>query len=246
MRRPIAPGSQAEQVGRLLLAAALVLFLPLLPLGTFAIYPFVILTTWFHEMAHGLAAMLVGWDFQRLMILPDGSGFAESYSPLEANRIKRAVVAAAGPLGPTLIGSLLILASGRRRSWRPALYALAAALILSTLIWVRSATGLVILPLVALILVGIARSGRPNLERFTLQFLGILAALSMLRDWNYLFTESAVIGGRRVLSDTGAIEAALLLPHWVWAGLITLLSALAIGASLKHALAEDGSTRRKV
>ena len=45
-------------------------------------------------------------------------------------------------------------------------------------------------------------------------------------------------------SVQGAIEAALVLPHWVWAGLITLLSALAIGASLKHALKEDGSTAR--
>lgn len=66
----------------------------------------------------------------------------------------------------------------------------------------------------------------------------------MLRDWNYLFTESAVIGGRRVLSDTGAIEAALVLPHWIWAGLITVISALAIGASLKRALSQDGRTRR--
>ena len=245
MKNPIAPGSQAEQVGRLLLAGALVLFLPLLPLGNFVLYPFVILTTWFHEMAHGLAAMLVGWDFQRLVILPDGSGFAESYAPVEGDRFKRALVAAAGPLGPTLVGSLLILASGRRRSWRPALYTLAGALILSTLIWVRSPVGFVILPLVALILIGIARRGRPDLERFALQFLGILAALSMLRDWNYLFTESAVIGGRRVLSDTGAIEAALVLPHWIWAGLITVISALAIGASLRHALAEDGSTARR-
>lgn len=244
MRNPIAPGSQAEQVGRLLLAGALVLFLPLIPFGAYVLYPFVILTTWFHEMAHGLAAMLVGWDFQRLVILPDGSGFAESFTPIEAGRLKRAVVAAAGPLGPTVVGSLLILASGRRRSWRPALYALAGALIVSTFIWVRSPVGVIVLPLVALILVGFARSDRPNLERFTLQFLGILAALSMLRDWNYLFTESAVIGGRRVLSDTGAIEAALVLPHWVWAGLITLVSALAIGASLKHALKEDGSTAR--
>jgi hypothetical protein len=245
LKNPIAPGSQAEQVGRLLLAGALVLFLPLIPFGAYLLYPFVILTTWFHEMAHGLAAMLVGWDFQRLVILPDGSGFAESFTPVEAGRLKRAVVAAAGPLGPTVVGSLLILASGRRRSWRPALYALAGALIASTLIWVRSSVGVIVLPLVALILMGIARSDRPNLERFTLQFLGILAALSMLRDWNYLFTESAVIGGRRVLSDTGAIEAALVLPHWIWAGLITLLSALAIGASLKHALKEDGSTARR-
>lgn len=244
MRNPIAPGSQAEQVGRLLLAGALVLFLPLLPFGTFLLYPFVILTTWFHEMAHGLAAMLVGWDFQRLVIFPDGSGFAESLSPIDASPLKRAFVAAAGPLGPTLVGSLLILASGRRRSWRPALNALAVALLLSTLIWVRSPVGVVVLPLVALVLIAIARSNRPDLERFALQFLGILAALSMLRDWNYLFTESAVIGGRRVLSDTGAIEAALVLPHWIWAGLITALSALAIGASLKRALNRDGRTRR--
>lgn len=245
MSRPIAPGSQAEQVGRLLLAGALVLFLPLLPLGNFVIYPFVILTTWFHEMAHGLAALLMGWDFQRLVILPDGSGYAESFSPVDAARTKRAIVAAAGPLGPTLVGSLLILASGRRGSWRPALYALAGALILSTLVWVRSPVGFVVLPFVAAVLVAIARSGRPDLERFALQFLGILAALSMLRDWNYLFSESAIIGGRRVLSDTGAIEAALLLPHWLWAGLITIVSALAIGASLRHALAEDGASRRR-
>ena len=117
-------------------------------------------------------------------------------------------------------------------------------LILSTLIWVRSPVGVVVLPLVALILIAIARSNRPDLERFALQFLGILAALSMLRDWNYLFTESAVIGGQRVLSDTGAIEAALILPHWIWAGLITALSAIAIGASLKRALNRDGRTRR--
>ena len=126
-----------------MLAGALVLFLPLLPFGTFLLYPFVILTTWFHEMAHGLAALLVGWDFQRLVIFPDGSGFAESLSPIDASPFKRAFVAAAGPLGPTLVGSLLILASGRRRSWRPALYALAVALILSTLIWVRSPVGVV-------------------------------------------------------------------------------------------------------
>ena len=62
--------------------------------------------------------------------------------------------------------------------------------------------------------------------------------------WNYLFAESAVIGGQRVLSDTGAIEAALFLPHWIWAGLITAISALAIGASLKRALNQDGRTRR--
>ena len=47
----VRPGSQEEQVGRLILAGVLVLFLPALPFGNFLIWPFVILTTWFHEWA---------------------------------------------------------------------------------------------------------------------------------------------------------------------------------------------------
>ena len=43
----------------------------------------------------------------------------------------------------------------------------------------------------------------------TRQFLGMLAALSMFMSWDYLFMESARIGGQVILSDTGAIEAAV-------------------------------------
>jgi len=41
-----------------------------------------------------------------------------------------------------------------------------------------------------------------------------------------------------MLSDTGQIEAALFLPHWIWAAIILALSAGMIGASLKYALSE--------
>ena len=64
----------------------------------------------------------------------------------------------------------------------------------------------------------------------------------MLRDFNYLFTEQAVIGGQRRLSDTGQIEAALVLPHWFWAGVILAISGVMVGASLKYAL----SDRRRI
>ena len=63
--------------------------------------------------------------------------------------------------------------------------------------------------------------------------------MSMLRDWDYLFTETAMIEGRAMLSDTGQIAAALGLPHWFWAGVILLLSALMVGAALKYALADS-------
>lgn len=239
----IAPGSQQEQVGRLILAGVIVTSVPHLPLGNFAIYPFTILTTWFHEMGHGLAALALGWDFERLVILPDGSGIAESYPDDGGSRIGRAIVSAGGPLGPSVIGALLILATRRHSHWKPALLGLAGAILLSVLIWVRSAVGLVVLPLVALALVALALRGKAGLQRFGLQFLGIMAALSMFRDWDYLFSYDAVIGGQAMLSDTGAMQDALLLPYWAWAIVIIGLSALMLGASLKYALAEDGGAR---
>ncbi len=237
------PGSPQEQLGRLFLAAILVVFLPYIPLGNYAIYPFTILTTWFHEMGHGLTAMMLGNSFERLVILPTGSGYAESVL-YDNSRVERALVAAGGPLGPSMIGSLLILASSRRKLWQPALYVLGAALIISTVIWVRSLVGIVVLPLLALLLVAIARRARPGFVRFTLQFLGVLAAMSMFRDWDYLFSESANIGGRVMLSDTGAIAEALFMPYWFWAALIIMLSAAMILASLKFAIEHEPDSNR--
>ena len=239
----VAPGSQAEQVGRLFLAAVLVVFAPHLPFGNYLIYPFMILGTWFHEMGHGLAALALGYNFDRLLIFANGSGLAESRTPADAPAIARALVAAGGPLGPSIIGSALILASARRKLWRPALIVLAAIIALSTLIWVRTLTGWIVLPLIAGALGLLAWRGGDGLVRFALQFLGMLAGLSMFLSWDYLFMESAVIDGQLILSDTGAIAAYLLLPHWVWAMLLTACAALMIGGSLRYALGQGANPR---
>ena len=134
------PGSQSEQVGRLLTAGVLVVFAPALPFGNYLIYPFMILATWFHEMGHGLTALAFGYEFERLVIYSNGSGLAESSLPADASRFSRALIAAGGPLGPSLIGAALILASAKEKFWRPALYLLAFAIAISTGIWVRSST----------------------------------------------------------------------------------------------------------
>lgn len=244
MRSLVTPGSQGEQVGRLILAGVVVLALPAMPYGTYLIYPFVILTTWFHEMGHGLTALAMGQDFQRLMIYPNGSGVAESLVHPDASPLTLAAIAAGGPLAPSLAGAGLILASAHERLWRPTLWAVSAAIFASVIIYVRSPVGYSVLPLVAACLALVAWRAPAGFARFMLQFLGVLAAMSMLRDFDYLFTERAVIGGQAILSDTGQIEAALVLPHWVWAALIILLSAIMIGASLKYALSEKRLRRR--
>lgn len=243
MQSLVQPGSQAEQVGRLVLAVAVVIFLPSLPFGTYLIYPFAILTTWFHEMGHGLMAIAMGQEFDRLMIFADGSGVAESRLNMDVSRFTRAIIAAGGPLGPVLAGAGLIIASAHQRLWRPVLWGTAGAIFASVIIYVRSPVGYAVLPLVAVGISLIAWKASDGIARFTLQFLGILGAMSMLRDFNYLFTEEAVIGGERILSDTGAIEAALVLPHWVWAALILTISVVSVGASLKYALSDKRRVR---
>ena len=236
MRSIVTPGSQAEQAGRLFLAAILVVFLPQLPLGNYIGYPFVILTTWFHEMGHGLTARLLGNSFEQLVILPGGSGFALSSIDVEASRVERAAIAAGGPIAPSLVGAMLILTSAKPRLWQAAFYTLAAVLVGSVLVWVRSWTGILVLPAMALMFVYVARAATPAIQRFILQFVGILAAMSMFHDWDYLFSQSAVINGQTMLSDTGAMEAQLGLPYWFWAGAIIFVSFAIVGMALKIAL----------
>ncbi|GAA4048965.1 M50 family metallopeptidase [Parerythrobacter jejuensis] len=241
---PLAIHSRQEHIRWLALAAGALFVLPHVPLGNYLLYPFMILSTWFHEMGHGLTAMAVGFQFERLVLFPNGSGFAETLRPVNASSFSQALVAAGGPIGPAIVGSLLILASTKAALWRPTLYILAGAIVLSTLIWVRSMIGWIVLPSIALVLVVIAAKGAPWLERFALQFLGLSAALSMFQQWDYLLTERAVVGGQEILSDTGAIEEYLLLPHWIWAGGIITLAALMIGASLRYALSDKRIPKR--
>jgi len=238
MQSLVKPGSQAEQVGRLILAGFVVIALPSLPLGNLLVYPFMILTTWFHEMGHGMAALMLGQHFEELRIYDDGSGLALSSVDVDLSPFSQAMIAAGGPLAPTLIGSALIVASAHEKLWRPTLWLMSGVIVASVIIYVRTPVGFAVLPLTALGIAAIAWKASPGIVRFTLQFLGLLGAMSMLRDFNYLFTEEGVIGGKRMLSDTGQMEAALLLPHWFWAAIILAVSAIMVGASFKYALSE--------
>ncbi|MDB5425345.1 MAG: hypothetical protein JWQ29_2761, partial [Phenylobacterium sp.] len=115
-------------------------------IGSLLLYPFTILATWFHEMGHGVAAMLTGSSFERLLIFPDGSGIAQSMRPADASGLTNALIAASGPVGPAIAGSLLIIASRTDKATRAALAIVGLALIISTVIWVRTLTGWLVLP----------------------------------------------------------------------------------------------------
>lgn len=206
-----------------------------LPIGNYLLYPFSILATWFHEMGHGLAALLLGGNFQQLQIFSSGSGFAIHSGNLFLGPIGRAIVAAAGPMAPPIVGGLIILASRRWRTTQLALLLLGGALILSTLIWVRSLFGLVAIPLLGILVLAVALYAPRWLQIFAVQLLGVQACISTYHQMDYLFTRQAVIGGQAMLSDSGQIAQNLLLPYWFWGGLMAIASLIILVQSLRSA-----------
>lgn len=235
--RPTRLRSEAErrEITLLVLLGAISILLWHSPYGGYLLYPFSILATWFHEMGHGLAAFAFGHEFERLVIFPDGSGYALYLSGAEPSRLSQAVIAAAGLLGPTMAGCLMILASRKHRTTNAALLMLGGALIFSTLIWVRSTTGWIVLPLLGAASLALALYGTERHRRFAVQFLGVQGCISIYRDFGYLFSRGGYMEGRLQASDTEHIAQALLLPYWFWGTLITATIIAMVFYSLRWA-----------
>jgi hypothetical protein len=227
---------EVERMGLTWLMAAAIATVVLwqVPGGDYILYPFTILATWFHEIAHGLMAMLLGGEFRQLLIFPNGSGVAiYSYSGgFFLGSIGRALVAAAGPMGPPIAGAILILASRSFKTASWSLKILGGFLLLSTAIWVRSLFGLVAIPLLGLIILGIGFKAPRWVQGFAIQFLGVQACISTYHQLNYLFSHSA---GSLGLSDTAQIQQELFLPYWFWGALMAIASGLLLVQSLRIA-----------
>jgi hypothetical protein len=221
MSSRLADQDQRQRVALLLGIALASILLWQTALGSLLLYPFTILATWFHEMGHGIAAMLTGRGFERLLIFADGSGVAQTLGPVEGYRLTDALIAASGPLGPAIAGALLIVASRSPTATRSALAVLGAALLLSTLIWVRSPTGWLVLPALGIAILLLALRGSLPWRRFAIQLLGVQAAISAWQQFDYLFSPGGTVGGQLHRSDTGAIADVLLLPYWFWGAIIS-------------------------
>ena len=209
------------------------------PFGNLILYPFTILGTWFHEMGHGLTAELLGGNFHQLVLFPDGSGYAQfSYDTLFLANFGKALVAAGGPLGPTIAGSIFIISSINIKVTRIILLLFSLMLIVSLLIWVRPiiSFGFGITGIFALIFSFIAIKGKDGLKRGTLQFIGIQAIASLYQSIGYLYSQGGVIDGKEFKSDTQIIADNIWLPNWFAATVILIFSIFTIYKSVQYVI----------
>ncbi len=206
----------------LFLAAATICIVWQLPYGREMLYPFTLLATFAHEMGHGLTALLVGEEFQSLVLHADGSGMA--FWQGAPGRFATVTVAAGGLLAPSVAGVTVLLLSRSSRYGRLALIASSALVVLSGVLWVRNLFGIAFVVALAGAFALCARYLAGQVAQFALHLVGITLCLSWFTDLNYMFSNIALVGGSNQKSDTAIIAQALWLPYWFWGGLIALTS----------------------
>jgi hypothetical protein len=202
------------------------------PGGNYILYPFTILASWFHEMAHGLMAFLLGGKFDRLIIFPNGSGIAYYSGPLFLEPISTVLVAATGPMGPPLAGAGLIVASRNPKASSMILKFFGIFMIFSALVWIRSLFGFVAIFVMGSYVLGMSFVRSEGLRNFAVQFLGVQACVATYVQIDYLFSYSA---GPLGISDTGRIQQIILLPYWFWGAIIAAGSIFILVTSLRFA-----------
>ncbi len=211
----------------LFLSAAAIALLWQVPYGRQLLYPLTLLATFAHEMGHGLTALLVGERFDHLLLHADGSGVAQWRG--NPGRVTTALIAAGGLVGPTVAGIVLLLLSRSPRYARAVLATLAVLIILSVVVWLRNAFGVVFLLAWAAALAIAARVLSNTAAAFFLHLIAVTLCLSWFTDLDYMFSAHAMVNGVAQPSDSTVIADALGLTYWFWGGVIAVFS-LAVAA----------------
>lgn len=213
--------TRSKLLGSFIAAIIISIGLSYIPYGRYVLYPFALLSTWAHEMGHGLGALVTGNHFDRLEIYSNLGGVAWVAG---AKGLSQFVVSASGLVGPAVLGALVMILGSKERSASYILTALSLAIAITLVFWIRNLFGFIAMSAIALTLGLIARYARVTVRIVLAQLISVQLALSAWTGRGYLFIKSFERDGKELLSDTGQIEKALFLPYWFWGAFLGALT----------------------
>ncbi len=218
------------------------------PFGRTIGRPLILFSTYAHEMGHGIAAALVGGEFDNFKMWSNGSGVARTLVP--SSGFARAMVSAGGLVGPAVLAAILFVI-GRRPKWsRYAMITLGAACLISVAWVVRNAFGVWFVAAVgaSFILIGLFANNR--IAHIALLFLATQLGLTVFSRGDYLFMQYASTSEGKMPSDVQNMADALFGPFWLWGALVGLFSvAVLVGGIWMYvravAAAPDGAPKAR-
>ena len=188
------------------------------------IQPVKIMVVLFHEMSHGLMALLTGGKVLNIFITPDEGGACETEGGMPL------LIVSAGYLGSMLFGGLILYLS-RFRSFVPVVFGMLTLTVVSAVVTVM---GDPYSKKFAAMLAGsfiIAGFLVPSMVgRFALQVLGTVCCLYSIFDiyWDVLAdrTEQAIQNDAIVFSSLSGMDARTVGTAWLVASVILFLAVL--------------------
>ena len=184
--------------------------------------PIRFLSTWAHEMGHGLGAIMVGGAFEEFVVTERFGGVAITRT---FEGLSRSWVMIVGLLGPAILGALTIVMV-RALNWYRVATGLLTLSLLVTQIWAGDLFTRGVLAACALAF-GLATWKLPNRPLMIVAHIVALAfCLDSLTGFGYFFMDRADIGGVVIESDISQLAAILGGPHWMWGALLVGVSVL--------------------
>lgn len=195
---------------------ALVFLAVVLLWDTWAVYPLKILVVFFHEMGHGLAAILTGGSVVEIQLQKEQGGHAVTQGG------SRFLILTAGYLGSLLFGGAILLLAARSRNDKAITATLGVILIVVTLLFVRPWFGfgmLFGLGTGAALLLAAAYLGKHGND-WLLRVIGLTSCLYAVLD-----IKSDILDRPELESDARMLAEHTGIPTLVW-GVLWILVAL--------------------
>lgn len=196
-----------------------------LPIASVIAMPVVYLGTLAHELGHCVAGELLATQCSRIELRPNGGGTAYIFGISSVS--SSAVIYAAGFIGPSLVGAVILIMSRRFGLSRAALLGLSLVLAWTAIEWGQdiftdavtwSYSGLFVL---------LALLSGAFLRAIIAQFFAIVFAVQTVEGWGYAMISGFSRDGIHMVSDTGKLAELLGGTHQFW-GTVVMGIAVAI------------------
>jgi hypothetical protein len=188
-----------ERERNLLIACVVLVVLLNLKYGRYILYPFLMFSTWVHEMCHAFAALFMGGTVNKINVFRDGGGLA--YTAV-SHSWKRGFVASGGYPGTSVTGCILLLF--RRTTLGPTIgtIGLGAIMVLSCAVWVRNVWGFWFLLIEGIMFMLLGWKLPAHFLDNLYAFLAAACCLNAFESIQHLFaTDDYVVGGEEVTSS---------------------------------------------